>query len=143
MPLSRRCQDFEGNILWETPETYTMKGNTFLTMNTYRNLHGLTDLSYKSNNTMQDTLYILEDREIRPLLTVKFGETTGEDRVNLDKDKIFSSPYILPDYAVVTISKIAGMRNNGSDFFMEYENLPTWSWTAVRRRWPYATSWTT
>ena len=123
-PSAVWCQDFEGNILWETPETYTMKKNTFLTMNTYRNLHGLTDLSFKSNNTMQDTLYILEDREIRPVLTVKFGETTGEDRVNLDKDKIFSSPYILPDYAVVTISKIAGMRNNGSDFFMEYENLP-------------------
>ena len=66
----------EGNILWEIPKTYTMEENVLLTMRTGRNTPGTMDLCFESNNTAQDTLYVLENREIKPILTVQFEGIT-------------------------------------------------------------------
>ena len=123
-PAAAWCQDMEGNILWEIPKTYTMEENVLLTMRTGRNTPGTMDLCFESNNTRQDTLYILEDREIKPILTVQFEGITEPNYIDLSEDRLFRSSSLLPGYAVIGISRSAGMTSRGAEFFIEYEYLP-------------------
>ena len=124
-PAAAWCQDMEGNILWEIPKTYTMEENVLLTMRTGRNTPGTMDLCFESNNTAQDTLYVLEDREIKPILTVLFEGITEPNYIDLSEDRLFRSSSILPGYAVIGISRSAGMTSRGVEFFIEYEYLPS------------------
>ena len=124
-PAAAWCQDMDGNILWEIPKTYTMEENVLLTMRTGRNTPGTMDLCFESNNTAQDTLYILEDREIKPILTVQFEGITEPNYIDLSEDRLFRSSSLLPGYAVIGISRSAGMTSRGAEFFIEYEYLPS------------------
>ena len=124
-PAAAWCQDMEGNILWEIPKTYTMEENVLLTMRTGRNTPGTMDLCFESNNTAQDTLYVLEDREIKPILTVQFEGITEPNYIDLSEDRLFRSSSLLPGYAVIGISRSAGMTSRGVEFFIEYEYLPS------------------
>ena len=120
-PAAAWCQDMEGNILWEIPKTYTMEENVFLTIQTM-------DLCFESNNTAQDTLYVLENREIKPILTVQFEDITEPGHLDLSDGTLFRSPILLPDYAVLRISRSAGVTSRGAEFFIEYEYLiMTWN----------------
>ena len=124
-PAAAWCQDMEGNILWEIPKTYTMEENVLLTMRTGRNTPGTMDLCFESNNTAQDTLYVLEDREIKPILTVQFEGITEPNYIDLSEDRLFRSSSLLPGYTVIGISRSAGMTSRGVEFFIEYEYLPS------------------
>ena len=124
-PAAAWCQDMEGNILWEIPKTYTMEENVLLTMRTGRNTPGTMDLCFESNNTAQDTLYVLENREIKPILTVQFEGITEPNYIDLSEDRLFRSSSLLPGYAVIGISRSAGMTSRGVEFFIEYEYLPS------------------
>ena len=123
-PAAAWCQDMDGNILWEIPKTYTMEENVLLTMRTGRNTPGTIDLCFESNNTAQDTLYVLENREIKPILTVQFEDITEPGHLDLSDGTLFRSPILLPDYAVLRISRSAGVTSRGAEFFIEYEYLP-------------------
>ena len=123
-PAAAWCQDMDGNILWEIPKTYTMEENVLLTMRTGRNTPGTMDLCFESNNTAQDTLYVLENREIKPILTVQFEGITEPNYIDLSEDRLFRSSSLLPGYAVIGISRSAGMTSRGAEFFIEYEYLP-------------------
>ena len=123
-PAAAWCQDMEGNILWEIPKTYTMEENVLLTMRTGRNTPGTMDLCFESNNTAQDTLYVLENREIKPILTVQFEDITEPGHLDLSDGTLFRSPILLPDYAVLRISRSAGVTSRGTEFFVKYESLP-------------------
>ena len=123
-PAAAWCQDMEGNILWEIPKTYTMEENVFLTIRTGYNIPGSMDLCFESNNTAQDTLYILEDRDIKPILTVQFEGITEPNYIDISEDRLFRSSSLLPGYAVIGISRSAGMTSRGAEFFIEYEYLP-------------------
>lgn len=124
-PAAAWCQDMDGNILWEIPKTYTMEENVLLTMRTGRNTPGTMDLCFESNNTAQDTLYVLENREIKPILTVQFEGITEPNYIDLSEDRLFRSSSLLPGYAVIGISRSAGMTSRGAEFFIEYEYLPS------------------
>ena len=123
-PAAAWCQDMDGNILWEIPKTYTMEENVLLTMRTGRNTPGTMDLCFESNNTAQDTLYVLENREIKPILTVQFEDITEPGHLDLSDGTLFRSPILLPDYAVLRISRSAGVTSRGTEFFVKYESLP-------------------
>ena len=101
-----------------------MEENVFLTIRTGYNIPGSMDLCFESNNTAQDTLYILEDREIKPILTVQFEGITEPGRMDISDGTLFRSPILLPDYAVLRISRSAGVTSRGAEFFIEYEYLP-------------------
>ena len=124
-PAAVWCQDFEGNIIWEIPEAYTLEENVLLTMQTYNNIPGTMDLCFNSNNTIQDTIYVVEDRELRPLLAVQFEGVTEPGHIDFSEDKIFRQPVLLPDYAVIKLSKIAGMTSKGPEYILDYEYLPS------------------
>ena len=123
-PAAAWCQDMEGNILWEIPKTYTMEENVFLTMKTGRNTPGIMDLCFESINTMQDTLYVIENCEIKPLLTVQFDDITEPGYLDLSEDRLFRTSSLLPEYAVIEISRSAGVTSRGAEFIIDYEYLP-------------------
>ena len=123
-PAAAWCQDMEGNILWEIPKTYTMEENVFLTMKTGRNTPGIMDLCFESINTMQDTLYVIENCEIKPLLTVQFDDITEPGYLDLSDDRLFRTSSLLPEYAVIEISRLAGVTSRGAEFIIDYEYLP-------------------
>ena len=102
-----------------------MEENVLLTMRTGRNTPGTMDLCFESNNTAQDTLYVLENREIKPILTVQFEGITEPNYIDLSEDRLFRSSSLLPGYAVIGISRSAGMTSRGAEFFIEYEYLPS------------------
>ena len=70
------CQDMQGNVIWEIPKTGSAPENAMLRLHTSLNVDGALDICQVSMNTQQDTLFIIQDRELSPLLTMKLGETT-------------------------------------------------------------------
>ena len=74
-------------------------------------------------NTQQDTLFIIQDRELSPLLTMKLGETTEPNALTIGDGDYMHDPYILPDYAVVNINKtkMVQSRNTGSGVSISME----------------------
>ena len=98
------CQDMQGNVIWEIPKTGSAPENAMM-------------------NTQQDTLFIIQDRELSPLLTMKLGETTEPNALSFDDGDYMHDPFILPDYAVVNINKTKMVlsRNTGSGVSISME----------------------
>ena len=67
----------------------------------------------------------MEDREIKPILTVQFEGITEPNYIDFSEDRLFRSSSLLPGYAVIGISRSAGMTSRGAEFFIEYEYLPS------------------
>ena len=122
-PVIAWCQDYEGNVLWEIPKTGTIPENAILSLHTSLNVDGALDISQWSMNTQQDTLFIIQDRELSPLLTMKLGETTEPNALTIGDGDYMHDPYILPDYAVVNINKtkMVQSRNTGSGVSISME----------------------
>ncbi len=117
------CQDMQGNIIWEIPKTGSAQVNAMLRLHTSLNVDGALDICQRSMNTQQDTLFIIQDRELSPLLTMKLGETTEPNALSLDDGDYIHDSFILPDYAVVNISKMKMVqsRNTGSGVSISME----------------------
>ncbi len=117
------CQDMLGNVIWEIPKTGSVPVNAMLSLHTSLNVDGALDICQWSMNTQQDTLFIIQDRELSPLLTMKLGETTEPNALSLDDGDYMHDPFILPDYAVVNISKTKMVlsRNTGSGVSISME----------------------
>ena len=73
---------------------------------------------------MQDTLYVIENCEIKPLLTVQFDDITEPGYLDLSDDRLFRTSSLLPEYAVIEISRSAGVTSRGAEFIIDYEYLP-------------------
>ena len=117
------CQDMQGNVIWEIPKTGSAPVNAMLRLHTSLNVDGVLDICQQSMNTQQDTLFIIQDMELGPLLTMKLGETTEPNILSLDDGAYMHDPFILPDYAVVNISKTKMVlsRNTGSGVSISME----------------------
>lgn len=117
------CQDMQGNIIWEIPKTGSAPVNAMLRLHTSLNVDGALDICQWSMNTQQDTLFIIQDRELSPLLTMKLGETTEPNALSFDDGDYMHDPFILPDYAVVNINKTKMVlsRNTGSGVSISME----------------------
>ena len=117
------CQDMQGNIIWEIPKTGSAPENAMLRLHTSLNVDGALDICQVSMNTQQDTLFIIQDRELSPLLTMKLGETTEPNALTIGDGDYMHDPYILPDYAVVNINKtkMVQSRNTGSGVSISME----------------------
>lgn len=122
-PVIAWCQDYEGNVLWEIPKTGTIPENAILSLHTSLNVDGALDICQVSMNTQQDTLFIIQDRELSPLLTMKLGETTEPNALTIGDGDYMHDPFILPDYAVVNINKtkMVQSRNTGSGVSISME----------------------
>lgn len=127
-PFIAWCQDYEGNVLWEIPKTRTIPENAMLSLHTSLNVGGALDISQWSMNTQQDTLFVIEDRELHPLLTMELGKTTEPNALTFNDGDYLHEPYILPDYVLVNISqtKMVTSRNTGSgaSISLETDLLP-------------------
>ena len=101
------CQDMLGNVIWEIPKTGSVPVNAMLSLHTSLNVDGA----------------LIQDRELSPLLTMKLGETTEPNALSLDDGDYMHDPFILPDYAVVNISKTKMVlsRNTGSGVSISME----------------------
>ena len=117
------CQDMQGNVIWEIPRTGSAPENAMLRLHTSLNVDGALDICQVSMNTQQDTLFIIQDRELSPLLTMKLGETTEPNALTIGDGDYMHDPYILPDYAVVNINKtkMVQSRNTGSGVSISME----------------------
>lgn len=117
------CQDMQGNVIWEIPRTGSAPENAMLRLHTSLNVDGALDICQVSMNTQQDTLFIIQDRELRPLLTMKLGETYEPNALTIGDGDYMHDPFILPDYAVVNINKtkMVQSRNTGSGVSISME----------------------
>ena len=122
-PVIAWCQDMQGNVIWEIPKTGSAPENAMLRLHTSLNVDGALDICQVSMNTQQDTLFIIQDRELSPLLTMKLGETTEPNALTIGDGDYMHDPYILPDYAVVNINKtkMVQSRNTGSGVSISME----------------------
>ena len=122
------CQDMQGNVIWEIPKTGSAPENAMLRLHTSLNVNGALDICQVSMNTQQDTLFIIQDRELHPLLTMNLGETYGPNALTIGDGDYMHDPFILPDYAVVNINKtkMVQSRNTGSgvSISMEMDHNP-------------------
>lgn len=127
-PVIAWCQDYEGNVLWEIPKTRTIPENAILSLHTSLNVDGALDISQWSMNTQQDTLFVIEDRELHPLLTMELGRATEPNTLTFNDGDYMHEPCILPDYVLVNISqiKMVTSRNTGSgaSISLETDLLP-------------------
>lgn len=127
-PVIAWCQDYEGNVLWEIPKTGTIPENAILSLHTSLNADGALDISQWSMNTQQDTLFVIEDRELHPLLTMELGRATEPNALTFNDGDYMHEPCILPDYVLVNISqiKMVTSRNTGSgaSISLETDLLP-------------------
>lgn len=117
------CQDMQGNVIWEIPKTGSAPENAMLRLHTSLNVNGALDICQVSMNTQQDTLFIIQDRELHPLLTMNLGETYGPNALTIGDGDYMHDPFILPDYAVVNINKtkMVQSRNTGSGVSISME----------------------
>ena len=117
------CQDMQGNVIWEIPRTGSAPENAMLRLHTSLNVDGALDICQVSMNTQQDTLFIIQDRELRPLLTMNLGETYGPNALTIGDGDYMHDSFILPDYAVVNINKtkMVQSRNTGSGVSISME----------------------
>ena len=117
------CQDMQGNVIWEIPKTGSAPVNAMLRLHTSLNVDGALDICQWSMNTQQDTLFIIQDRELSPLLTMKLGEITEPNALTIGDGDYMHDPFILPDYAVVNINKtkMVQSRNTGSGVSISME----------------------
>lgn len=103
-PAIAWCQDYEGKVLWEIPRTYSFPEDNRTMMDTDRNVPGLLDISFRSNNTAQDTSWLVGGGEMRPLLTVSFGQTASSEDSGFAEDNYMYSTTVLPDYVIMNVN---------------------------------------
>ena len=104
-PALAWCQDYEGNVLWEIPKTYSFPEDNRAMMDTDRNVQGMLDVSYRSTNTMQDTVWLYGGGEAHPLLTVSFGQTEQSEAAGYTDDNYIYSTTVLPGHIVMSVRK--------------------------------------
>ena len=119
------CQDFQGNVIWEIPKTGTGPENPMFRLQTSLNVKDALDICQWSMNTQQDTLYIIQDKTLLPVLTMKLGKTTQPGVLSLDDGSYMHTPFILPDYAVVNISRIETVMSAGASVSIESSTQPS------------------
>ena len=104
-PALAWCQDYEGEVLWEIPKTYSFPEDNRAMMDTDRNVHGMLDVSYRSTNTMQDTVWLYGGGEAHPLLTVSFGQTEQSEAAGYKDGNYIYSTTVLPGHIVMSVRK--------------------------------------
>ena len=104
-PALAWCQDYEGKVLWEIPKTYSFPEDNRAMMDTDRNVHGMLDVSYRSTNTMQDTVWLYGGGEAHPLLTVSFGQTEQSEAAGYTDGNYIYSTTVLPGHIVMSVRK--------------------------------------
>ena len=104
-PALAWCQDYEGKVLWEIPKTYSFPEDNRAMMDTDRNVHGMLDVSYRSTNTMQDTVWLYGGGEAHPLLTVSFGQTEHSEAAGYTDGNYIYSTTVLPGHIVMSVRK--------------------------------------
>lgn len=104
-PALAWSQDYEGNVLWEIPRTYSFPEDNRAMMDTDRNVQGMLDVSYRSTNTMQDTVWLYGGGEALPLLTVSFGQTEQSEAAGYADDNYIYSTTVLPGHIVMSVRK--------------------------------------
>ena len=104
-PALAWCQDYEGKVLWEIPKTYSFPEDNRAMMDTDRNVQGMLDVSYRSTNTMQDTVWLYGGGEAHPLLTVSFGQTEQSEAAGYTDGNYIYSTTVLPGHIVMSVRK--------------------------------------
>lgn len=104
-PALAWCQDYEGNVLWEIPRTYSLPEDNRVVLETDRNVPGMLDVSYRSTNTMQDTVWLYGGGEAHPLLTVSFGQTEQSEAAGYTDGNYIYSTTVLPGHIVMSVRK--------------------------------------
>ena len=104
-PALAWCQDYEGKVPWEIPKTYSFPEDNRAMMDTDRNVHGMLDVSYRSTNTMQDTVWLYGGGEAHPLLTVSFGQTEQSEAAGYTDGNYIYSTTVLPGHIVMSVRK--------------------------------------
>ena len=104
-PALAWCQDYEGNVLWEIPRTYSFPEDNRAMMDTDRNVQGMLDVSYRSTNTMQDTVWLYGGGEAHPLLTVSFGQMEQSEAAGYTDGNYIYSTTVLPGHIVMSVRK--------------------------------------
>lgn len=104
-PALAWCQDYEGEVLWEIPRTYSFPEDNRAMMDTDRNVQGMLDVSYRSTNTMQDTVWLYGGGEAHPLLTVSFGQTEESEAEGYTDGNYIYSTTVLPGHIVMSVRK--------------------------------------
>ena len=104
-PALAWCQDYEGEVLWEIPGTYSFPEDNRAMMDTDRNVQGMLDVSYRSTNTMQDTVWLYGGGEAHPLLTVSFGQTEESEAEGYTDGNYIYSTTVLPGHIVMSVRK--------------------------------------
>ena len=104
-PALAWCQDYEGKVLWEIPRTYSFPEDNRAMMDTDRNVQGMLDVSYRSTNTMQDTVWLYGGGEAHPLLTVSFGQTEQSEAAGYTDGNYIYSTTVLPGHIVMSVRK--------------------------------------
>ena len=104
-PALAWCQDYEGNVLWEIPRAYSFPEDNRAMMDTDRNVQGMLDVSYRSTNTMQDTVWLYGGGEAHPLLTVSFGQTEQSEAAGYTDGNYIYSTTVLPGHIVMSVRK--------------------------------------
>ena len=104
-PALAWCQDYEGEVLWEIPRTYSFPEGNRAMMDTDRNVQGMLDVSYRSTNTMQDTVWLYGGGEAHPLLTVSFGQTEESEAEGYTDGNYIYSTTVLPGHIVMSVRK--------------------------------------
>lgn len=104
-PALAWCQDYEGEVLWEIPRTYSFPEDNRAMMDTDRNVQGMLDVSYRSTNTMQDTVWLYGGGEAHPLLTVSFGQMEQSEAAGYTDGNYIYSTTVLPGHIVMSVRK--------------------------------------
>ena len=104
-PALAWCQDYEGNVLWEIPRAYSFPEDNRAMMDTDRNVQGMLDVSYRSTNAMQDTVWLYGGGEAYPLLTVSFGQTEQSEATGYTDGNYIYSTTVLPGHIVMSVRK--------------------------------------
>ena len=122
-PALAWCQDYEGNVLWEIPKTYSLPEDNRVVLETDRNVPGMLDVFRNSTNTMQDTAYLVGRGKIHPLFTVSFGQTE-QSSIGYKEDNYKYSGMVLPDYVVMNVSKQGKSVRKEGVLHINVESLP-------------------
>ena len=68
-------------------------------------LQGMLDVSYRSTNTMQDTVWLYGGGEAHPLLTVSFGQMEQSEAAGYTDGNYIYSTTVLPGHIVMSVRK--------------------------------------
>ena len=103
VPLAYSTDD--GSWLDYRPRTYSFPEDNRAMMDTDRNVQGMLDVSYRSTNTMQDTVWLYGGGEAHPLLTVSFGQMEQSEAAGYTDGNYIYSTTVLPGHIVMSVRK--------------------------------------